>query len=192
MSIAAAEPVAAKVVGARAGAAGGSKAAVALPRDPGAHVAKLRGQGMDDQKIRKALRDMGYGGATVANVVPGNDAPTPPAPAPAPAAADASSSTPAAADTPSSAPAGPSGPSFGQRVSNRVPSGGGASGLLLGLVLYPVALAFLRDGNAGMKAWFMAKFLNKVSPATAGASGQPGTGSGGAGTGAGGGGGSSW
>lgn len=45
----------------------------------------------------------------------------------------------------------------------RLPSAGGSgSGVLIALVLYPAGLAFLRGGPAGLKAWFGAKFFNKV------------------------------
>jgi len=60
-------------------------------------------------------------------------------------------------------------------VGARLPSGGSGSGLLLGLVLYPLVLAFLRDGPGGVKAWLKAKVLNQVTyPATPGSSGKSG------------------
>jgi len=177
---------AAEAVGARAAAAGGaSKAASAskaLPYSPHAHVTKLRSQGMDNQGIRKALRDKGYDAETAQNAAPGIDEPPP-------SAAPASSPSSGAADTPSSSPvsdtassssseyAGFDAPrqrSLPERVGARLPSGGSGSGLLLGLVLYPLALAFLRDGPGGVKAWLKAKFLNQVTyPASSGKSGLP-------------------
>jgi hypothetical protein len=169
-------PAAEEVIGARAATSAGSKAAgskAALPRDPGAHAAKLRGQGMDNAKIRKALRDMGYDGATAANVAPGNDSKQTPSSAAA-ASVDPAAAEPSSPATPAAPPASP-GPSFPERFGHKTPSGT-PSGLLLGLVLYPVALAFLRGGPAEMKSWFLAKFLNKTTPgpATPGSSGRSG------------------
>ena len=47
-----------------------------------------------------------------------------------------------------------------------VPKGSAASaggGALLGAIAYVLALTYMRSGMPGVKAWFAAKFLNKVS-----------------------------
>ena len=44
--------------------------------------------------------------------------------------------------------------------------GGDAGGLMLALVLYPIALSVIRYGAAGPGMWFKAKFLNKTPAGT--------------------------
>ena len=143
----AAVPAAGKAIGARSAAAGGSKTAAGTAASSGkglppakAHSAKLKAQGQDTTQIRQALKDMGYDKATI-----DTHAPTGPDPAGPPQSAGSPQS-------PTSRPATP-------RGSSR----GAGSGLLLGIVLYPIALAALRDGIPGIKAWLRAKFLNQVS-----------------------------
>ena len=40
--------------------------------------------------------------------------------------------------------------------------GGDGTGLLMSFLAYALALNFIREGPAGVRAWFAAKFLNKV------------------------------
>jgi len=54
------------------------------------------------------------------------------------------------------------------RASTYVPAGD-TGGLLLALVLYPVALSILRYGAAGPGMWFRAKFLNQEPSSSAAA-----------------------
>lgn len=108
-------------------------------------------------------------------------------PTPTPAAGPASSSPPAA-------PADEGGFFSGLRQGageayagrDRSRFSGVGSGMLLGLLVYPVVLAYLRGGTPRAKGWLRAKFLNETmpAPATPGSSGGSGAaGSGAAGSG---------
>lgn len=82
------------------------------------------------------------------------------------ASASTTPATPASSSTPTqdASRSSSSRPDF-PAWSTRKPPGlaGDGTGLLLGLVAYSVGLCFLRDGKAGVHAWFAAKFLNKVT-----------------------------
>lgn len=54
----------------------------------------------------------------------------------------------------------PSLPKPPKSLSSAAEAGGG---VLLGVLGYVLALAYMRDGKAGVKAWLSAKFLNKVT-----------------------------
>lgn len=160
----AAEPAAAEVVGARAGA---GKAAASKSRWAGKQATVLRDRGLSDAQIRDQLKGAGYDAKTSKAAAPSKQPPAAPADPVTPAA----SSTPAAGSSSSAAP--PPADRLGNAARSRASYLSGkpgakinGSGLLLGLVAYPLALAFIRGGPAGMKAWLAAKFLNRVSAAS--------------------------
>jgi hypothetical protein len=117
-----------------------AKKAAPLP-EPVAHAAKLRGQGMTDAQVSKAMGDMGY-----PKSAPAPAAPSAPAPAPGPAIS-------AGAGT------GQARRSFPTASS----SGGGAGGFILGLVGTAVLINYMRGGTEQVKRWAAAKFLNQTT-----------------------------
>jgi hypothetical protein len=156
--------VAAKAAAAAAGKVAGSKTAripADLPADPGAHVAKLRGQGMDDAQIRGALKTMGYSPASADNVAPGqartkrdpSDLPVNSSADPRPAPA---TPAPAATQPRSAPPRSMPSPDIGS---------GGVAGFALGLVATAVLINFMRGGPDQVKRWAKAKFLNVTTGA---------------------------
>lgn len=126
-----------------------------------------------------ALRNMRYGHdesqAAVDQVAPAQPKPKQPAPrgataAPAPAGSTAKGSPTATSSTPPpSAAGGPLGtPSLSVPDMPRPtlslpkrPDAGDVAGFGFGLVLYVLALNYLRYGPAGVKGWLSAKFLNQ-------------------------------
>src|SRR5690606_2316444 len=56
----------------------------------------------------------------------------------------------------------PAGPVPLPRVLSRAAGGSAAGGLFLAVFLYPIALALLQHGPAGLGMWMRAKFLNRV------------------------------
>lgn len=164
MSVAAAEP-AAEAVGARTAAAGSKKAA----STKWAHkqAATLASRGQSNAQITQALKDAGYDAATAKAAAGQSSTSSTPQ--------SSTSSTPAdpAADPTSTDPADPAPDRTAQAGADRAGYLAGkpgakinGSGLLIGLVVYPVGMAFVRDGVPGIKAWFAAKFLNRVSAPT--------------------------
>lgn len=55
-------------------------------------------------------------------------------------------------------------PSAGQVFGGGGPEWSDGGGFLLGLLLTVLGLNYIRQGPAGVKAWFMAKLFNKTSP----------------------------
>lgn len=145
---------------------------------------KLRGKGLDDEKVRESLRGLGFSKADADRAL-SSLGPTGTQPA----------GVPKESKPPTPQPAGPSSGGLGgiptpsiptpdlSKVSltpPRRPSAGDLGGFFAGLVLYALALNYIRFGPAGVKGWLGAKFVNR--PAT-GLRRRTGTGgSGGAGT----------
>lgn len=171
-----------------AGAGPSAAPPAGLPRDPGAHVAKLRGQHMDDAQIRKALQDMGYSAADAKNVAPGSAR----VPKPASSAAAAIGPGPTAATvatpkTPRPAPAtaAPAAAPASGRLERSAATAsrylsspasalpGGVAGFLMGLGGTAVLINFMRGGTPGVRRWFAAKFMNVVTGAPTGAAAAP-------------------
>jgi hypothetical protein len=96
-----------------------------------------------------------------------------------------SSSSPAAATRPPSKPKAGRPPGYFRRAfspgaaAGRVPgvrqlaSGGDAGGLLLAFVLYPIFLAVVKNGPAGIGMWFRAKWLNEAGASNPDQPAQP-------------------
>lgn len=141
---------------------------------------KLRGKGLDDDKVRESLRGLGFTRAdadtAVASLGPTSQQP-PKAPAKQP--------PPTAAPLPVGPSSGGQGtPSFEAPDLSKLtlspprrPNPGDLGGFMAGLVLYALAINYLRFGPDGVKGWLGAKFLNR--PAALGT----GTGNGGQGQG---------
>lgn len=153
------------VVAARAAA--GATRAGGRPRDPGRTIGQLRSAGKKDHEIRAHLRDQGYSDDVIANTMPGSD----PKPNAKPAAAPAQKKPAPAGDA-----AAPESRGDASRPS-RSPgwggtAGGSGAGVLLAVVLYPAAMAYLKGGTPALRSWVAAKFLNRTSkdPGAAGAS----------------------
>jgi len=168
-----------------AGAAKGAKtpkgAPAARPRDPGARVRELRGQGHDDAVIRDKLTAEGYPAATAQNAAPGRakTRKTPdPQPAPVEDAEPSTGTGPrpdlATTETSSSSTAEGSGPSLPTFSAPSVSIPGNVSGFVLGLLGAAVLINFMRGGPQQVKAWASAKFLNQVIAAADPATGGPG------------------
>lgn len=131
--------------------AGGSSA------DLAARGAYWRAKGLTDAQVRHELQREGFKLPAIAKWLRGEE--EPPA-EPKPDAA--SSSTPAPSSTSSSTPASkPLGQTAPARWIAR--KGGTPGGLMLALFVYPMTLAYLREGPDGLGRWFRAKFLNQTS-----------------------------
>lgn len=157
---------------------------MADPDDVATLAAKLRGKGLSDDQVREGLRGMGFSSGDAQQAVTSlNPAPAagPTGPTSPRASKPASKRTPAAARSrrgggsasPSPKPSPPAGATFAPPsiptpdlssitlTPPRKPSAGDLGGFAAGLLLYALALSFLRYGPAGPKAWLMAKFLNR-------------------------------
>lgn len=160
------------------------------PADVANLARKLRGKGLTDDQVRESLTGLGYTKPQAAAALAASGSSTPPAgPAPTKAVAKtatkstrrrkAAGTTPAAGGVPGppaagTTPAGggsatgggfsmpslPSMPSPTLTPPKRLQSGD-LGGFAAGLLLYTLALNYLRYGPEGVTGWLKAKFLNQ-------------------------------
>lgn len=137
--------------------------------DVQALTAKLRGKGLDDAQVAESLRGMGYSrrdAEAAAGITPATtQRPASSAPAPAGGAGGAG-------DRSTSGATPPGGPSIASIAVPDLPSptlklprrldGGDVAGFAAGLLLYTLALNYIRYGPSGVTGWMRAKFLNQV------------------------------
>lgn len=132
---------------------------------------RLRGKGLSDAEVAEALRGMGYSrrdAEAAAGITPSRTS----QPQPAPAASPAAGGGGGAGGGSSQGATPPGGPSLASLATPDLPSptlklpkrldGGDAAGFAAGLLLYTLALNYLRYGPEGVKGWLRAKFLNQV------------------------------
>lgn len=135
----------------------------AEPKEVQALIRKMRDQGLDDATVIEGLRGMGYTQKDAAAAVSSS--------APAPTSAP-TTEAPLAGQQPaqegSPAPSSPARPSLGMPDLSGITltppkklSGGDVGGFLAGLLIYTLALNYLRYGPGGPTAWMSAKFLNQ-------------------------------
>ncbi|MEN8672579.1 hypothetical protein [Nocardioides sp.] len=145
----------------------------AQARDVATLARKLRGKGLDDQQVTEGLRGMGFSRAQSAQAV--RDLGPTAAPAKT-AAGRGRAKKPGDTQVPPAAPAPPAAPSTTARsfTPPAVPSltnftltppkkldAGDVGGFLAGLLVYTLALNYIRSGPEGITAWLRAKFLNE-------------------------------
>lgn len=126
-----------------------------------ARARELLDSGMSRKDAARVIRD--ETGSTLAEAT--SILPPEPAPTPAPTSPESGPAQPER--EPGAFPGTPTLPSLpkpSRAVRSAVSAGGGA---ILGTLTYVLALAYLRDGPAGVRAWLRAKFLNRVGPAPA-------------------------
>lgn len=106
-------------------------------------------QGLNEGQVNRELMREGY---TLEQIAAQKNKPEkPPAPKPAPKPDDAPKPAPKPSTSSSSSP------------TFKLPGGGSTAGVLLALLGYPLALAYLQGGGDGLKKWFRAKFLNQTA-----------------------------
>lgn len=111
-----------------------------------------RTQGLTDTQLRAELRDEGFSASEIrAWITAHPHAATPPRDE-----QTKPGSTPEGDRPTSSRPASSGGFSLTSKGSS-------GRGVLLALVAYPLALAYLQGGPTGLKDWFRAKFLNRTA-----------------------------
>lgn len=134
---------------------------------------KLRGKGLDDQQVVEGLQGMGFSKAQSTQAVRGLNPPPPVAKKTA--AGRGKAKKPGATQPPPVAPAPPAAPSTSSgSPSISAPSlndltlkppkkldAGDIGGFLAGLLVYTVALNYIRSGPDGVTSWLRAKFLNE-------------------------------
>lgn len=131
--------------GAGAAKAGGAAKAAGSGTAAG-RASELRAGGTRRRDARKALREE-FGGSVAETDALLDDA-------------GLTDDAPAGAGGQQPRRATPSLPSVPRTVQGAVDAGGGA---LLGALAYVLALAYMRGGKDGVKAWLNAKFLNQTS-----------------------------
>jgi hypothetical protein len=136
--------------------------------DLDALVNKMRGKGLSDTEIVEGLTGMGYTKAQAQTAVGSGSTPTPTAPK--------KPQSPAGTGDEPPGPGGPTGPTLASSLTSALPSpssltltpprrlnGGDLAGFLGGMVLFTLGINFLAYGPSGVKGWFSAKFLNRVT-----------------------------
>lgn len=133
---------------------------------------KLRGKGLDDKQVTEGLQGMGFSKTEATQAIRGLSPAAPPAKKP-PAGRGRErkpGDTQAAPDAspPPAAPATSSGTSFSPPSLNNITltppkklGAGDLGGFLAGLLVYTVALNYIRSGPDGVTSWIKAKFLNQ-------------------------------
>lgn len=132
----------------QAGARAGGSAADLAERG-----AYWRAKGLSDPQIRHELQREGFRLDAIGKWLRGEDEPAAQA-EPSSSSTASTASKPAPSST-SSRPAPAT-----RRITRR---GGSTGGLLLAVFVYPMALAYLREGPDGLGRWFRAKFLNQTA-----------------------------
>jgi hypothetical protein len=151
-------------------------------------VTRMRGKGLDDSQVTESLRGMGYskrdaaaavqststGSSSGSSTRAGGQAGGPTA------QAGAAGGNPASGTGSSSGSGSPTLASFAPSIPSVSPTltppkrlnGGDLAGFMTGLLLYTLALNYIRFGKSGVTGWLSAKFLNRVTvgASTSGAS----------------------
>lgn len=140
------------------GTRGSRKAASSARSDSGLlreRITHWRAEGLSDAEIRTELRSEGFKAADINSALAKDPAPakSEPTPAAKPPASSTEHNDGEYAGFRGDDEPGPSMP-------NLVP--GTPAGLMLAIILYPAALAYLTGGGTNLKAWFFAKFFNKT------------------------------
>ncbi|MFT3871035.1 MAG: hypothetical protein QM714_12540 [Nocardioides sp.] len=131
------------------------------PTELAALTKKLRGKGLSDEQVVESLRGLGFSKAQAAEAAGVGKTPPPPA-----RKARSGSAPPAAGPAP--VPTGSPAPQLGvpdlSGLTLTPPKklrAGDLGGFAAGLVLYVLALNYLRFGGVGVSGWLRAKFLNQ-------------------------------
>lgn len=148
---------------AHAGARGSVKGARLARKDAGLLAERAhywRTEGLTDSELRRELREEGFTVADIRTELAREreDSATEPSGEPKPARPKRAEYAGFRKDAPEPAhrPAADPHP-----IQLRMP--GTPAGLMLAIVAYPAVLAFLTRGPSGLKAWFLAKFLNRTA-----------------------------